>query len=208
MSRTLIFVHVAKTGGLSLRNAIKTPSTLVVPHTAKLSEWGERASKADIVVGHIPYGLHNHLVDGREYDYMTILRHPVERVLSKYYYTTNLAVRGSCVGDFMTGQFSNVLSNLMVKHLCGFGLLYTGRVTGADYRTAMENLATFKYIGFTRELGKLFKKIKTDYNLSGELGHTNKTRNNRVETTSEADINCILQYNQWDLKLYNEARTL
>ncbi len=208
MNRTLIFVHVAKTGGLSLRNAMEGPPTVVIPHTAKLSEWGEKANEATIVVGHIPYGLHREMDYDRQYDYMTILRHPVERVLSKYYYTTNLEVRGNSVEEFMVGQFSNVLSNLMVKHLCGVGLLYKEPVTEEDYKTALYNLITFKYIGFTRQLDDLFERIKVDYDLPGELGHTNKTRNNRVEAVDQGEIDSILEYNEWDLKLFEAAKNL
>ena len=205
--KTLIFVHVAKTGGDSLRQALKGPPTVVIPHTAKLCEWGEKSRTATVAVGHIPYGLHNHIGD-REYDYLTILRHPVERVLSKYYYTTNLAVRGDNVADFMTGQFSHALHNLMVKQLCGLHILNKIEMDEAHYEIALENLKTIKYIGFTRQLGELFDRVKTDYDLPGTLGHTNKTRNNRVEAVSQDEIDSILEYNQWDLKLFKEAQNL
>lgn len=205
MSRTLIFVHVAKTGGLSLRNAIQDQSTVVIPHTANLADWGAQAANATVAVGHIPYGLHEHL-GGREYDYLTILRHPVERVLSKYYYTTNLEVRGKCVSDFMVGQFSHALHNLMVKQLSGVPILEKREMTEADYEKALENLKTFKYIGFTRELSELFNRLKADYNFPGALGHTNKTRNNRVEAVDQSEIDAILEFNQLDLRLFKEAK--
>jgi hypothetical protein len=123
--KTLIFVHVAKTGGLSLRNAMAGPSTVVIPHTASLNEWGEKASNATIAVGHIPYGLHTYLNKSREYDYLTILRHPVERVLSKYYYTykTKELISNNSIPEFMVGYFYCVVQNLMVKQLAGIPIL-------------------------------------------------------------------------------------
>jgi hypothetical protein len=104
----VLFLHIPKAGGLTLGeyiyNQCRTPeaprdgllddgvayldygfikeSPLAVPaHVVRLL--GRRDLRA--VLGHFWFGLHEHLV--RPYVYVTLLRRPIDRVVSLYYYT-------------------------------------------------------------------------------------------------------------------------
>lgn len=100
--QTLLFMHVAKTGGTSVRTAL-----------AEAYDEGERAFVYDpgdlsgalrhdeiadlpeaqrqdlrLVIGHFRYGLHRAV--GRPCRYVAIIRDPVERVVSLYYHYLHL----------------------------------------------------------------------------------------------------------------------
>src|SRR5690349_20650120 len=87
---TLIFLHIPKTAGISLRQVLinNTPGPAFriihpisdVERLAALPE-SERAA-LELVDGHLYYGIHSLLP--RPCRYMTMLRDPVEQVLSLY----------------------------------------------------------------------------------------------------------------------------
>src|SRR5258707_12142099 len=90
--RTLIFVHIPKTAGTTLaiilRKLYSTDRTgsgyAVKPHDlySRLSA-AERQSH-DLVLGHLAYGLHQHVL--RPYAYVGFVREPADRLMSLYYY--------------------------------------------------------------------------------------------------------------------------
>jgi hypothetical protein len=89
-----IFLHIPKTGGMSVRTALKWiygPGAVhrLPSDPAALEAWiedggPEQVSAGDLVTGHVAYGIHEHL-DGPCRS-VTILRHPIRRVVSHYYY--------------------------------------------------------------------------------------------------------------------------
>ncbi|MFG0283442.1 MAG: sulfotransferase family 2 domain-containing protein [Phycisphaerales bacterium JB039] len=91
----LIFVHIPKTGGRTLEDILRR---VYLPTGAKHFEFeGGREchdrfiriplhlrDEFDLLDGHCHYGLHRRL--SRPATYLTVLREPVDRVLSLYYY--------------------------------------------------------------------------------------------------------------------------
>lgn len=82
-----LFIHVAKTAGSTLSSVFKRserPSKFL--HTwahPKLQDMPNVATK-DSVFGHFRFGLHYYF--NRSCTYMTVLREPIDRVVSHYYY--------------------------------------------------------------------------------------------------------------------------
>jgi len=84
----LVFLHIPKTAGTTLRRIIRrqyprgtvweTDSNYFPPLSP------EQYARLRVVQGHVMYGLHEQLP--RPVRYITVLRHPVERTLSAYYY--------------------------------------------------------------------------------------------------------------------------
>ena len=90
--RCIVFLHIPKTGGVTLRRALKWkyPSrtlyaeTLTKPLEAfEQVPLSERAS-ARVISGHLHYGVHEYIP--QECEYVTVLREPVARVISSYHY--------------------------------------------------------------------------------------------------------------------------
>jgi len=90
-TNTVIFLHIPKTGGRSLQNILlrRYSSDQVVinahGHLDEMSEWPEERKRAiKYLQGHFIYGAHEYLP--QECSYITMLREPVDRVISHYYF--------------------------------------------------------------------------------------------------------------------------
>lgn len=96
MSGTLIFTHIPKTAGTSLKKSAIFPNVrprdvYQIFGVRKLIQ--DRPRGASVVFGHFPYGAHVALGPG-PFRYLTILRDPVDRAVSFYNYVL-LCERGN-----------------------------------------------------------------------------------------------------------------
>lgn len=130
----VIFVHVPKTAGTTLRHIIQyqfQPNNVFEfyrrvrkPHKGidefrNLSE--ARKNSLKLVSGHIGFGLHEFL--SQPCTYITVLRDPIDRVISYYYYllnTRNGAAKNKSLEDFV--KTYRGAQNSMTKFLSGMRL--------------------------------------------------------------------------------------
>jgi len=100
----VIFLHVPKTAGTTLGHIIERqypkgtvheiePETQQAGIAAFKALPAEARARVRLLRGHIGYGLHSYLQP--PVTYITMLRHPVERVLSHYYYVRGDVERGT-----------------------------------------------------------------------------------------------------------------
>ena len=89
-SRCIIFLHVPKTAGWTLRGVLryKYPSEILFLDDVFDPLWGieqiplEDRERARVATGHVFYGVHEHIPQPS--DYITVLRDPIARVVSMY----------------------------------------------------------------------------------------------------------------------------
>ncbi len=91
----LIFMHVPKTGGMSMFNGFCSEYGSNIADFYNVSARLARSAahllldeRICVYCGHFPFGLHKWLT--RPSSYMAIVRHPVSRILSLYYYSITL----------------------------------------------------------------------------------------------------------------------
>lgn len=97
MDRTVIFIHVPKAAGTSILkiseeeynvNHIRSFYTFYTEHQDAFNQLknmpSSRLNQIKWVQGHVQFGLHDAI--SRPCVYMTMLRHPIDRVISYYYY--------------------------------------------------------------------------------------------------------------------------
>jgi hypothetical protein len=230
MPSPVIFLHIPKTGGITLQSVINAqyPAERVYSIGADINADIRRLRalpeaerhRLQVVQGHMSFGLHQFLAPGARY--VTILRDPVARALSDYYYVTGTpghplhpAVRGMRLADYLdsglTGQLSNGQTRLLSgDHLNGDpGIPGTAPMTADDLERAKANLRThFAVAGMQEEFETtlcLMARV-----LGWRLRHYTRRnvgpRSGRP-AVREDDILLIRERNALDLELYDFARS-
>lgn len=175
--KTLLFVHVPKTAGTTLRVVMEQQyigqPIFLIQHDiqaerkrlAALGEQEKRHLRA--VYGHQAWGWHEHLANDQPHAYITMLRDPVERVLSlwahcqlKEHYL-GPSVKGMDLVAFLTSGVTQTPDNGMVRQLCGRDeflqkpgrdmAIPHGGVTQADLESAKANLRSCAVVGIAEQ---------------------------------------------------------
>ncbi|KXS41809.1 MULTISPECIES: sulfotransferase family 2 domain-containing protein [unclassified Candidatus Frackibacter] len=88
LNKLLIFLHIPKTGGVTLRRIIDKQYSLDEVHEGSeqgmINRLKRDEDKLKCIQGHMKFGIHTHC--SKPYTYITMLREPIERVISVYYF--------------------------------------------------------------------------------------------------------------------------
>ncbi len=220
-SETLIFVHIPKTAGVSLNHILdqyyKPTETFSVRlgkdrKTFKSLPYEERA-KINLLRGHIAFGAHKFL--SRPTIYMTVLRNPIDRTISHYYFvlqetTQRLHDKAKSLdlADFVLNEPE--VQNLQTKMLAGIENIYQ-QVDKSTLKQAKENLNSCAIIGLTERFEDtlaLMENVLGWQNIpSVEKRQVTKSRPS-ISDVPESTIKIIKEYNQLDIELYEYAKKL
>lgn len=219
----LVFVHVPKTAGATLHRIIerelpgRNVATLRVldEPPGSIAEHLRRAGgeTVDVVKGHVYYGVHEHL--RRPVQYVTMLRHPVDRVVSLYRFVCteprhplHRQVRDMSLEQFVaSGLDADQVSNGQTRQVVGA----PGRALDADdlelaWRRLSERFAAVglqerfdeSLVLFRRALGWRRPPVYLRRNVTGGP---------RPHLTAEART-AVAEHNPLDLELYERTREL
>ncbi len=129
--RKTIFIHIPKTAGMSMRETVRR----VYPRgrcvfiydldPAHINALREDVQAAEAVYGHVSFGIHE--IFGIEARYVTVLREPVDRVVSFFRHQANhddneyhrLIAQGMTLKDLLRGEHCHQVNNHMVRILSG-----------------------------------------------------------------------------------------
>jgi hypothetical protein len=208
----LFFIHIPKCAGMTLHHIIEQQYAPDEIYTVPSVGWNERNlqsltnewSAADkdrirVVKGHMNYGWHSAFRG--EYEYFTILRHPVERVLSFFAHVSegHPAYEERQMGLSYFVHHCEEASNHATFMLSGG----EGRNDRAFY-LAWDRLQSM-LAGTVEHFNGFVEKLRIRYGWSnGFYPIKNQTRD-RLRDISAQDEQAILQLNQYDLMLYAHA---
>lgn len=174
-----------------------------------------RIARGRVAVGHIPYGLFRaHLP--RDSRYVTVLRDPVERILSHYHGHIRRTDRTEALGLVTAESLQEALelrpsdlSNLATRFLCG-DPSPMGELPADALDRAKANLRDFEFVGITERFDESIVLMQRALGLPTVLYerlHVSPDRPSADEI-SEEDRSLIVEMNTLDRELYSFARTL
>lgn len=233
MDSVLIFVHIPKTGGITLNNIIDNnykKGTIFqfdkenhLESFIKLTD--SEKSKYKCFRGHIGYGVHHYLPKGISVKYVTMLRNPIDRAVSHYYYVLRkpdhylheeVCRRGMSLEEYIAGGLTSELYNGQTRLLAsvdGEPIDFNKKdiIDENDLKIAKNNLKkSFSFVGITQEFDVSILLLKEIFHWDKIYYYKNNVSRSRPTLNSIGDNikDIIKKNNSVDMKLYEYARDL
>jgi hypothetical protein len=222
----IIFLHLPKTGGTTLRHIIRRqypPGAVHAviqprPSLARLRAICQiLPPETAVFEGHMAFGAHQFLA--RSSTYITLLRNPVDRVISAYYYILShpanalheaLRLEGASLKEYASsGRFPGA-ANRQTGFLCGRGPL-PEPCTADMLETAKRNLREyFSIVGLTERFDEMLIVLKRTFGWRSVLYTRQNVATNRPakDSVDRDTLRAIEHSNRFDLELYDYARSM
>lgn len=211
----LIFLHIPRTGGMSVRN---TMDRVYGRENIGRPWWGDHAGEPvprdvrykDAWYGHFRFGLHEHI--GRPNTrYITILREPTERVLSefkrnkwreRYGYRPIDLVRDTKTPNAVALAGDNLMTRMLSGCTNPNEFMMTSHVD-----QAVENLLEhFCFVGFTHCYADLEAFVRDELGWPIEsLPHDNKGRDEEITDEEREELKTSIHL-EADYQLWHRVR--
>ena len=158
------------------------------------------------VVGHFCFGIHRHVI--RPWAYVTLLRNPVDRIISLYYH---LSPTGAIsIEEFISNPSYKIFENDQTRRLAGIEPKLA-RCSRPTLQRAKENLQRyFSVVGVTERFDETLVLLKRKFGWTDKLDYYLRNINTRRPQApfSPAVIDAIKTRNAFDCELYEYAKTL
>ena len=224
----VIFLHMPKAGGTTLRHIfydqykyLNENEIYTINRTKETSLFHNidknEKQKIKLLIGHMPFGLHNNL--NNNFNYITFLRNPIERVISAYFYNKEnessdvfeqINSKNLSLYDYLLNNIEPWSMNAMTKHLYGCNeQQFKENCTENMFNEAINNLNShFLFTGIVEEFNKSLIILKEKLNWTNPYYKSLNITKNKI-SKSEIDSNVIkliTELNFFDMKLYNFAQ--
>ena len=226
----IIFLHLPKAGGTTLRhifydqyNYLKEGELFTVNRTKEtfkfleLSE--EEKSKIKVLIGHFPFGLHNHL--SGDFKYVTFMRDPIDRAISAYFYNKGnntsdvyeiINKNNFSLEEYLDANIEPWSNNAMTKHFAGCTLdEFKQECTQEMFEKAKENLKNHCIaVGLTENFDESLKILRSKLNWSKikyESKNITPKKKEKVDL-NENVLNKIKTLNNYDIEFYKLGKSI
>ncbi len=225
---TIIFLHIPKAAGITIYSILKNQyapgETYQIdgnrtPESIKefLNLPAEKKKKIRILQGHMSFGLHRQF--SGETTYFTLLRDPLERIISHYYYVLRSpehylyekVTKGKIsLKDFVTGSTAKELNDGQVRFISGVGFYFGyNQCPYALLELAQSILDKFfTVVGVNEYFDETVLLLKKSFNWKPPVYiRQNVTENRpRQEDLDNDTVEAIKEYNKLDIALYRYAQ--
>jgi hypothetical protein len=225
--RTVIFVHIPKTAGMTMNYIISQN----LPQASTYTIWKDgtvedfknlgnpRKSQIRLLQGHVGFGVHKFLPG--PCTYFTLLRHPIERVISYYYFSRRTPkhayydqVNTKSLLDYINLGLDMSVDNFQTRLLSGLETGFEvgfGQCTDEMLETAKRNLReNFSVVGLTEEFDTTLILLKRTLGWRKLFYLRQNISTNRLKRDefSQATLDAIAKVNSLDAVLYEYAKML
>lgn len=225
LSETVLFMHIPKTAGTAFREAIvgnyKASAVAYLypdPPGFLPCEFGllplEQRARFRLILGHYHYGVHQFLP--QKATYFTIVRDPVQRVISHFRYLMEPqkgpdGASPSLLAELLERSATINLDNLMVR--CFSGVVKAdvpaGHVNRDVYERAVHNLRTsFKFVGYQERSQETYAALQARFGWNHRAALEVVNRGGSGDQPFESVRKTVEHFNRWDCQLYAEIRRL
>ncbi|MDP1863753.1 MAG: sulfotransferase family 2 domain-containing protein [Thiobacillus sp.] len=220
----LIFLHIPKAAGSTLHPVLerhyskRAYRTISVPDQLEAFKQmpDEERRRIHLLKGHMPFGMHTYLTGSSRY--ITLLRHPAERVVSHYYYVKRRPGHylhhhlesGMGLAEFASAGLSGEMDNGQVRLLSGHDQdIPCGQCTRDLLGTAKRNIEDhFAVAGLTERFDEslVLMAIELGWNWTPYYLNLNVTKDKPVaKQIDPIALKAIEQANPLDFELYEWA---
>ena len=221
--KTLIFLHIPKAAGTTMASILTGHYGSKATYRTRMNAFKHMQALPEnerrrlrLVHGHMPFGIHQYLPQPSVY--FTLLRHPVERVISHYYFVLKspshpgypIAQAARSVAEYVGCGLQKQTNNVQTRHLSGVsGTVGFDECTRQHLRLAQQHLDTAFAVAGTSE-----QFDATLLLLAQHLGwspspypqlNVNAQRPSQQQISPGA-IAIIERYNALDLELYHTVQ--
>jgi hypothetical protein len=217
----VLFLHIPKTAGTTLRHIIERqypPDAILIQNQPTLHQALQalppgKADRVSVVMGHLWFGAH--ALFARPATYLTMLRDPIDRIISHYYFVQrdpqhylHDVVRGMSLEEYVTSNCSAEISNDQTRLLAGSAPAEIGQPSEDILATAKQNLDRhFAVVGLTEEFDWSVILMKRRFGWRSPFYlKRNVTRHPTKAKLSSETVRLIEQRNQLDLAVYRYAQ--
>lgn len=228
-NETIIFLHIPKTAGTTLHHIIdrQYPEKSIFslgPYAQKsikkfkqMSD--EQKARTRMLQGHMGYGLHRFIPHRTQY--FTLLRDPIERVISFYYFIRRneqhylfdfVETENRSLKEFMESQVTPMVNDAQVRMISGVWLdTPFGECTPGLLESAKVNLRdNFAVVGLTERFDETLLLLKRQFGWTNVFyRRQNVTKSRPTKNDLPPDIlRSIVDANKLDIQLYEYAQEL
>jgi hypothetical protein len=225
----LFFTHIPKTAGTSFKKSLVLPNIArekILDFKGVRALIRDRRKTFDFLDGHYPYGVHRFVPCPTPAIYATILREPLDRAISHYYFIKQCDtedyrhpdLEDATRWDISTFYEQPKYQNLQTKFIAGLAAMKIAEL----FPQAMPEsllLAQAKYnlskkyhlVGLTERMPQFEEMAakKLGWRNFGVRDDSKVTRNRpKIDAIIEATRNLILRANHLDVQLYEFALNL
>jgi hypothetical protein len=242
LSEKVFFLHLHKCGGTSLDRALRdvsSPIRFINSRVFHLQAYNSRTAfkisnlkRAEFdealllynmsfenkryISGHFCFSENAYEAYSQEWNWITLLRNPVDRFLSAFFYRM---YKDNYAKDYVRPEMSleHFIENAVhdksyyAKRLSGIYDMRTS-IKPNHVDTAIKNLEKFKVIGVLEERDHMISRLEKAFNITLKLEHKNQAsklgKQKREEMVTEELVKKIEKLCEYDIIIYEAAKEL
>ena len=218
-----MFIHIPKTGGSTLHSVInrnyRSRSLLNVKNDREAEKIAElnvnNLKKIQVVKGHMAFGHHKHFPNPKDFTYITMLRDPVKRIISNYYFILSrpqhylhheLSSNNYSLKDYVQSGIVNNTENAQVRLLGNCIYVPHGKIDRTMLEQAKKNIKTHFYLASVNQFFDetiLFLKEEFQWKFSFYVRQNVTGHGVKPSDLDQDTLATIKAYNSLDMELYD-----